>query len=74
MGEHGFTASKTMACLYSNRKTEVKAVAHVDDFLVTGPKAELEKLRGFERRFRGGATSWGQAKARPLRGPFWAEL
>ena len=53
MLDHGFEASRTTACVYYNRKTGVKAVAHVDDFLLTGGREPLEQLRkelqeGFE--------------------------
>ena len=41
----GFRASRTAACVYYNVTTGLKVVAHVDDFLVTGPRLELEKLR-----------------------------
>ena len=45
MSELGFCASKTAACVYVHRPRGLRVVAHVDDFLVTGPKAELIELR-----------------------------
>ena len=46
-------ASRTTACVYFNKVTGVKTVAHVDDVLMTGGRVELERLRrdlqeGFE--------------------------
>ena len=41
----GFEASKTTACVYYRRQRRLRVVAHVDDFLVTGPKEELEAFR-----------------------------
>ena len=32
MIDHGFEASRTTACVYFNKETAIKAVAHVDDF------------------------------------------
>ena len=32
MIDHGFEASRTTACVYFNKETGVKAVAHVDTF------------------------------------------
>ena len=45
MTDHGFEASRTTACVHFNHETGVQAVAHVDDFLLTGGRVELERLR-----------------------------
>ena len=45
MVELGFEFSRTAACVYVHRARGLRVVAHVDDFLVTGPKAELVELR-----------------------------
>ena len=45
MGDLGFRASRTAACVYVHPTRHLRVVAHVDDFLVTGPKAELFELR-----------------------------
>ena len=45
MAELGFTASRTSACVYVHGARGLRVVAHVDDFLVTGPKLELIELR-----------------------------
>ena len=41
----GFTPSKTCACVYVHHVRKIRIVAHVDDFLCTGPKIELIKMR-----------------------------
>ena len=41
----GFEASRTSACVYVHHQRQVKIVAHVDDFLCTGPKVQLLGLR-----------------------------
>ena len=35
---HGFEASRTTACVYYGKETGAKAVAHVDDFILTGSR------------------------------------
>ena len=45
MTDLGFVASRTSACVYVHRARGLRVVAHVDDFLVTGPKPELVELR-----------------------------
>ena len=45
MVSHGFEPSRTTACVYINKSTGVKAVAHVDDFLLTGGRVELKRLQ-----------------------------
>ena len=45
MLELGFEASRTSACVYAHRTRGLRVVAHVDDFLVTGPKVEPIELR-----------------------------
>lgn len=45
LGGLGFMASRTAACVYFHRQRRLKVVAHVDDFLVTGPRLELERFR-----------------------------
>ena len=42
--DRGFAASRTLACVYINRETGVRIVAHVDDFLVVGDRLQCEKL------------------------------
>ena len=37
----GFVAVRTTPCLFSNPRTKVQAVIHVDDIMATGPKATL---------------------------------
>ena len=41
----GFVASRTCACVYVHHAHQVRVVAHVDDFLVTGPKVHLLAFR-----------------------------
>ena len=41
----GFCPSTTCACVYVHHERRIRIVAHVDDFLCTGPKVELLKLR-----------------------------
>ena len=41
----GFCPSTTCACVYVHHGRRIRIVAHVDDFLCTGPKVELLKLR-----------------------------
>ena len=53
MLDHGIEATRTTACVYDNRNTGVRAVAHVDYFLFTGGREAFDKLRkelqaGFE--------------------------
>ena len=43
--ELGFIALRTSACVYVHRSRGLRVVAHVDDFLVTGPKPELIEFR-----------------------------
>jgi len=43
--EMGFTTSIGTPCTYYNEGTDVRVVAHVDDFLVTGPREELQRFR-----------------------------
>ena len=43
--ELGFSASRISACVYVHRARGLRIVANVDDFLVMGPKCELESLR-----------------------------
>ena len=45
MLELGFVSSLTSACVYVHHARGLRVVAHVDDFLVTGPKPELIELR-----------------------------
>ena len=45
MVELGFEYSRTAACVYVHRARCLRVVAHVDDFVVTGPKSELVELR-----------------------------
>jgi len=53
MSELGFRSLVSTPCVYYNPDTGVRVVAHVDDFLVTGPKAELEKLqRDMSKRYQ----------------------
>ena len=40
-----FALSRTAACAYVHHLKQLRVVAHVDDFLVTGPLPELERLR-----------------------------
>ena len=46
----GFSASSTVACLYFNAETGVRVVAHVDDFLLSGPRKAFVKLREEKNR------------------------
>ena len=46
----GFIESKSSPCVFYNAKTQVRAVAHVDDFLCTGPE---EELQAFYRELNG---------------------
>ena len=46
----GFKPSTTTPCVYWNRRRQLRVVAHVDDFLVTGPKQELIRLRSDSKR------------------------
>ena len=43
--ELNFRPSRITPCVYWNRERQLRVVAHVDDFLVTGPKGELLELR-----------------------------
>ena len=43
--EQGFESSRTTACLYRHPERHLKVIAHVDDFLVSGPRRELHTLR-----------------------------
>ena len=43
--KRGFVALVTSQCVYVNKSTGVIVVAHVDDFLCSGPRAELVLLR-----------------------------
>ena len=45
LSDLGFVPCRTAACVFMHPTTGVKIVSHVDDFLCTGPKIELEKLR-----------------------------
>ena len=45
LSELGFNQSRTAACVYVHHRKGFRVVAHVDDFLVTGPRPELESLR-----------------------------
>ena len=40
----GYFPSRILACVYYNPETLVKLVAHVDDFLVVGPKEACQDL------------------------------
>ena len=42
--DRGFLPSRTLACMYYNVETGLKIVAHVDDFLVVGEKAQCAAL------------------------------
>ena len=44
MGELGFKALISTPCVYVNLETGVRAVAHVDDFLCTGPRKALKEF------------------------------
>ena len=44
------TPSRTTPCVYWNRERQLRVVAHVDDFLVTGPKGELLALKASLKR------------------------
>ena len=46
----GFEASRTTTCVYHHSGKQIKVVAHVDDFLVSGPVAELKSFRGVLQR------------------------
>ena len=46
----GFTASRTIPCVYHHRGRQLRVGAHVDDFLVISPKADLLKLRSDLKR------------------------
>ena len=50
MCELGFEPSKTTPCVYWRRRRQLRVVAHVDDFRVTGPKHELLRVRAELRR------------------------
>ena len=41
----GFQPSRTSACVYFHRELQICIVAHVEDFLCTGPKVQLLGLR-----------------------------
>lgn len=48
--ELNFKPSRTTPCVYWNRERQLRVVAHVDDFLVTGPKGELLALKASLKR------------------------
>ena len=50
MTEMGFEASRTTPCVYWHKRRQLRVVAHVDDFLVTGPKDELLRVRAELKR------------------------
>ena len=41
----GFEACVTVPCVYYHEDRDLVVVAHVDDFLVSGPHGELERLK-----------------------------
>ena len=45
MAELGFVACATVPCVYHHVEKKVVAVAHVDDFLMSGDKSALLELR-----------------------------
>jgi len=45
MEELGFKPLVSTPCVYVNRETGVRAVAHVDDFLCAGPRGRLEEFK-----------------------------
>jgi len=53
MIELGFEPLISTPCVYKNSKTGVRVVAHVDDFMCTGPKNELNKLqKDLEKKYK----------------------
>ena len=50
MTELGFEPSRTTPCVYWHKRRQLRVVAHVDDFLVMGPKEELIRLRSELKR------------------------
>lgn len=74
MEELGFKAAVSTPCAYFNGKSCVRGVAHVDDFLCTGPKDALEKLLAdLKEKYQMKVKMLGPGGARSLRASSWGE-
>jgi len=71
MIELGFQPVVSTPCLYYNSLTGVRVLAHVDDFLCTGPKVELKKLlESLGKRYTMKAKMLGPDKGEESTGKF----
>ena len=71
MEELGFHAIVSTPCVYINRVTGVRAVAHVDDFMCTGPKEALRQLLiDLEKRYQMKAKVLGPGGEEEREGKF----
>jgi len=67
----GFHTSASTPCVYYNEVTGVRAVAHVDDFLCTGPKDALEHLlEGLKKKYQMKAQVLGPGVGEDKEGRF----